>query len=138
MAERTEAAGEPVLVTLSAPARRSLVDDLVRGVGAGAAAPILRLDAPDAEIADFLAGVAHADSGFVARTSSGERALAIVAATAAALCGDDIRAALSNPDVAFLTALKPPAVEAVRSVLLAIETEAADQVTSALSVLTGS
>ncbi|MBF6295945.1 hypothetical protein IU459_00105 [Nocardia amamiensis] len=134
MSERTEA-GEPVLVTLSTPARRSLVDGLVRNRGASAAAPILDLDSPDADIAGFLAGAAHSDTGFVARTSSGQRAVAIVAATAAALCGDDIHTALSRPDVAFLSSLKPPAVEAVRSVLLAIETEDTDRLIDALRVL---
>ncbi|MEU6832926.1 hypothetical protein ABZ894_30130 [Nocardia beijingensis] len=134
MSERTES-GEPVLVTLSAPPRRGLADGLVRNIGASPAAPTLELDAPDAEIADFLAHVAHSDTGFVARTSSGERAVAIVAATAAALCGEDIGTALRHPDIAFLTSLKPQAVEAVRSVLLAIETAAADRVDSALRVL---
>ncbi len=123
-------------MTLSTPLRRSLVDGLVRNLGASTAAPILDLDAPDADIADFLAGAAHSDTGFVARTSSGQRAVAIVAATAAALCGDDIRTALSRPDIAFLSSLKPPAVEAIRSVLLAIETDDADHVTDALRVLT--
>ncbi|MEV6320531.1 hypothetical protein AB0M45_04940 [Nocardia sp. NPDC051787] len=137
MSERTEA-GEPVLVTLSTPPRRGLVDGLVRYLGASAAALILELDAPDSGIADFLAGVAHSDTGFVARTSSGQRAVAIVAATAAALCGDDIRTALSRPDIAFLSSLKPPAVEAVRSVLLAIETDDPDHVIDALRVLTRS
>ncbi|MFD8244150.1 hypothetical protein [Nocardia sp. NPDC059691] len=136
MSEGTEFA-EPVLVTLSTPPRRSLVDGLVRNIGASPAAPTLELDAPDTGIADFLAHVAHSDTGFVARTSSGERALAIVAATAAALCGEDIVAALCAPDIAFLTSLKPPAVEAVRSVLRAIETEAADRVNAALRVLNG-
>ncbi|MEV6256081.1 hypothetical protein AB0L97_22775 [Nocardia sp. NPDC051911] len=136
MSEGSESA-EPVLVTLSTPPRRSLVDGLVRNIGASPAAPTLELDAPDTGIADFLAHVAHSDTGFVARTSSGERALAIVAATAAALCGEDIGAALRDPDIAFLTSLKPPAVEAVRSVLLAIETEAADRVNAALRVLNG-
>ncbi|MFI5538527.1 hypothetical protein ACIA5H_19280 [Nocardia sp. NPDC051900] len=136
MSEGTEFA-EPVLVTLSTPPRRSLVDGLVRNIGASPAAPTLELDAPDTGIADFLAHVAHSDTGFVARTSSGERALAIVAATAAALCGEDIGAALRAPDIAFLTSLKPPAVEAVRSVLRAIETEAADRVNAALRVLNG-
>lgn len=134
VSEGTES-GEPVLVTLSAPPRRGLADGLVRNIGASPAAPTLELDAPDAEIADFLAHVAHSDTGFVARTSSGERAVAIVAATAAALCGEDIGTALRDPDIAFLTSLKPQAVEAVRSVLLAIETEAADRVDAALRVL---
>ncbi|MFE7798486.1 hypothetical protein [Nocardia sp. NPDC057440] len=131
-----DGSGEPVLVSLTAPARRSLVEGLVRGSGPGdTAARIVDVDVADAEIADFLAEVAHADTGFIARTAHGDRALAIVAATAAALCGEDIRTALSTPDIAFLIALKPPAIEAVRSVLLAIETERTDEVTRALAPL---
>ncbi|MGQ4598815.1 hypothetical protein [Nocardia sp. R6R-6] len=136
MSERTEPS-EPVLVTLSMPPRRSLVDGLVRNLGANDAAPVLELDVPDADIADFLAGAAHSDTGFVARTSSGRHAVAIVAATVAALCGEDIHAALSAPDIAFLRSLKPAAIDAVRSVLLAIETEDADQLIDALRVLAG-
>ncbi|WP_069165333.1 hypothetical protein [Nocardia altamirensis] len=137
MADGAEAAREPVLVALTALARRSLVEGLVRAPSTSAieATPVLDADAPDADIADFLAGIAHAETGYIARTASGERAIAIVAATAAALCGEDIRAALTTPDLAFLTALKPPAVEALRSVLLAIETDAVDEVTRALRPL---
>ncbi|WP_431957493.1 hypothetical protein [Nocardia lijiangensis] len=128
-------ASEPVLVTLSAPARRSLVDGLIRPPGSVPDAPTLDADAPDAQIADFLAAIAHADTGFVARTDSGERALAIVAATVAALCGEDIRTALTRPDIAFLTGLKAPAVEAVRGVLHAVETAEPERVGAALAVL---
>lgn len=127
-----------MLVSLSAPARRSLVDGLVRPPGSGGAesVPIIDADRPDRELADFFAEIAHTDTGFVARTDDGDRALAIVAATAAALCGEDIRAALERPDIAFLTALKPPAIEALRGVLLAIETDSPDTVTGALHILT--
>ncbi|TQM29504.1 hypothetical protein FB390_1107 [Nocardia bhagyanarayanae] len=139
MGDATPTAGngmsEPVLVTLSTPARRSLVDGLVRPVGSVPDAPTLDADAPDSEIADFLAAIAHSDTGFVARTDDGERAVAIVAATAAALCGEDIRDALVRPDIAFLTGLKPPAVEAVREVLLAVETAEPERVRNALGVL---
>lgn len=128
-------AREPVLVSLTAPARRSLVDGLVRPRGASPAAQLVNIDIPDAALADFLAGIAHADTGFVARTNSGERALAIIAGTAATLCGEDIHTALANPDIAFLTALQPPAIEAVRSVLLAIETDAAEAVAATLEIL---
>ncbi|MEU2257292.1 hypothetical protein [Nocardia xishanensis] len=128
-------ASEPVLVSLSAPARRSLVDGLIRPPGSVPDAPVLDADAPDAEIADFLAGVAHSDTGFVARTDDGERALAVVAATAAALCGEDIRTALARPDIEFLVGLKPPAVEAVRGVLLAVETVETDRVGAVLAAL---
>lgn len=126
---------EPVLVTLSTPARRSLVAGLVRPVTPRPQAPVLHADGSDAEVADFLAAIAHAQTGYLARTDSGPRALAVVAATAAALCGEDIRAALAAPDLAFLTALKPPAIEAVRGVLLAVETEQPEAVRAALAVL---
>lgn len=135
MAHGDETTGEPVLIALTAPARRSVVEGLVRAPRPGNAAPILDADAPDPDIAGFLATIVHTDTGFIARTSSGERALAIVAATAAALCGEDIPAALSSPDITFLNALKPPAVEALRTVLLAIETDATEEVTQALHPL---
>lgn len=100
------------------------------------AVPVLDLGLPDARIADFLAGIAHADTGFVARTESGERALAVLAGTAAALCGMDIRAALAAPDVTFLRGLRPAAVRAVREVLLAVESDSPESVTRGVAVLT--
>ncbi|WP_225730387.1 MULTISPECIES: hypothetical protein [unclassified Nocardia] len=140
-----DGSNEPVLVSLSAPSRRSLIDGLVRAVAPGAAR-VLDLDtASEPEIADFLAEIAHTDGGFVARIGVGtpqissaraaERALAIIAATAAALCGDDIRTALRSPDIAFLTSLKPPAIEAVRTVLLAIETNDPGELAAGLAIL---
>ncbi|MFC9893165.1 hypothetical protein ACFVMC_05690 [Nocardia sp. NPDC127579] len=126
-------ANEPVLLALTVPGRGSLVDGLVR-----AAAPeetTVDADVPDADLADFLAAAAHAERGFVARTTSGDRAVAVVAATVAALCGEDIRTALRRPDIAFLTGLKPAAVEAARTVLLGIDTDAVDEVTRALRIL---
>ncbi|RMI34180.1 hypothetical protein [Nocardia stercoris] len=128
---------EPVLVSLSVPpaARRGLVTGLVRAVSERTDLPVLDLAADDAEVAAFLARIAHADTGFVARTDSGDRALAVVAATAAALCGEDIRAALAMPDIEFLRGLSAPAEDAVRDVLTAIETGEPDAVGSGLSVL---
>ncbi len=74
-------------------------------------------------IADILAVVAHAEVGFSARAHSGQEVLAILAATVAALRGDDILTALANPDLAALAALRPEAAEAVRTVLLGIEVD---------------
>lgn len=74
-------------------------------------------------IADVLAVVAHAEVGFSARARSGEEVLAILAATVAALRGDDILRALAAPDVGALIALRPEAAEAVRTVLLGIEVD---------------
>jgi hypothetical protein len=128
---------EPVPVLLGAPpvARRDLVDGLLRPLGAAPAAAVLDLDAPDDEVASFLARIAHAEGGFVARTGSGARAVAIVAATAAALCGEDIHTALTSPDLQFLQGLGEPAVLALRGVLLAIESSAPDVVATALDAL---
>ncbi|QLY31128.1 hypothetical protein H0264_01650 [Nocardia huaxiensis] len=130
---------DPVPLTLSLPPRpaRGLTDDLVRPISGALEAEVLDLAVPDIEVAKFLVRIAHGDSGFVARTDSGERAVAIVAATTAALMGDDIPAALANPDVAFLRGLKPEAVEALRGVLLAVETSEPGAVNDALRVLRG-
>ncbi|MGW6119649.1 hypothetical protein ACWFRF_11430 [Nocardia sp. NPDC055165] len=127
------APAEPVLLNLSAPARRSLVADLVRPDGSSPA-PV-DVDIPDPDLTAFLAGIAHADHGFVARTTSGPRALAVVAGTVAALCGEDIPTALTTPDLPFLKSLKPAAIEATRTVLLAIETPDEQAIAEALRVL---
>ncbi|MFF0608548.1 hypothetical protein ACFYUD_07765 [Nocardia tengchongensis] len=130
-------APEPVALSLSVPPRpaRGLTEDLVRPVTADPGVEVLDLALDDEAVSEFLVRIVHGDSGFVARAASGERALAGVAATVAALCGEDIRAALAAPDLAFLTGLKPPAVEAFREVLLAVETADVAAVTAALAVL---
>ncbi|WP_306363323.1 hypothetical protein [Nocardia sp. CC227C] len=131
-------APEPIPLTLSVPPRpeRGLIEELVRPVGVvHPEIEILDLTASDAAVAEFLVRVAHSDSGFVARTDSGERAVGIVAATVAALMGEDIPSALANPAIPFLTGLQPAAVAALREVLLAIETADCDAVTDALAVL---
>ncbi|MFC9994530.1 hypothetical protein [Nocardia sp. NPDC127526] len=132
-------APEPVLMQLTVPGKtgaQTLLDGLVRPIGsAPAAAEVLEPDADDEAVSEFLVRIAHGDTGFVARTDSGERALALVAATVAALCGEDIRTALTSPDIDFIKGLKPPAVEALRSVLLAVETADPEAVHSALAVL---
>ncbi|MEC3957968.1 hypothetical protein VMT65_33370 [Nocardia sp. CDC153] len=132
-------APEPVALTLSVPPRpaRGLAEGLVRSVSADPVVEVLDMGLDEAAISEFLVRIVHGDSGFVARADSGERAVAAVAATVAALIGDDIRAALAAPDLDFLTGLKPPAVEAFREVLLAIEAEDVADVTAALSVLGG-
>ncbi|MVU79777.1 hypothetical protein GPX89_21350 [Nocardia sp. ET3-3] len=130
-------APEPVALSLSVPPRpaRRLAQDLVRPVSADPGVEVLDPGLDDEAVSEFLVRIVHGDSGFVLRTDSGERALAGIAATVAALIGDDIRAALTSPDLEFLTGLKPPAVEALREVLLAVETAAVADVTAALAVL---
>ncbi|RJO77297.1 hypothetical protein D5S18_12885 [Nocardia panacis] len=127
------AAREPVMISLGPPARRSLTEGLIRGIGAAEALELDRMS--ESAIADFLAEIVHAETGFVARTDSGGSALAIVAGTVAALCGEDIRRALRDPDLVFLRGLKPSAIEATRAVLLAVETGAPETVASALAPL---
>jgi len=130
---------EPVLVELTAPNRHSPIDGLVVVPGTIPGKTVLDLSETDDRIADFLAMAAHSDEGFVARADDEHRALAVVAAAAAALCGADIRAALAEPDTAFLGGLSPQALGAVRTVLLGIETEQREDVDRHLrSVLTSS
>ncbi|MFC8047709.1 hypothetical protein [Nocardia sp. NPDC057353] len=133
---RESSASEPVLMSLRPPARRSLADGLVRPPGPvppGVAA--LGPELSDAELADRIGTVVHTDDGFVARTGDAARALAILAATAAALCGEDVRLALAAPDIRFLTGLNPQAVEAVRGILLWIEAEHPAELAAALAEL---
>ncbi|MFD7843444.1 hypothetical protein ACFV4K_10985 [Nocardia sp. NPDC059764] len=132
-------APEPVALSLSVPPRpaRGLTEDLVRPITADPGVEILDLTLDDEAVSEFLVRIVHGDTGFVARTDSGERALAAVAATVAALCGEDIRTALTTPDTAFLTGLQPPAVEAFRDVLLAVETSDEVAVRTGLAVLGG-
>lgn len=136
---------EPVLLSLSVPtaAPAGLTDGLVRrpedassaGQSTNSPVPVLDLNLPDERIVEFLVVAAHSDSGFIAATTSGERAVAIVAATAAALCGEDIRAALGEPDLEFLRGLGSGAVQALRDVLLEVRTTEPEAVNDALRVL---
>lgn len=121
----------------AATAETGLIEGLVVPTGTGEAARAVDLALADERIADVLAEVAHGEGGFVARTADGERALAIIAATAAALCGDNIRTALVTPDIPFLTGLSDTAVAAVRDVLRAIESEAPTEVEEVLRARLG-
>lgn len=127
---------EPVLLSLDVPAGTpvSLLDGLVRTVSQTPAV-VLDADAGDTEVAEFLVHAAHSEGGFVARTRSGDRALGLIAATVAALCGEDIRRALTHPDLEFLRGLRPEAVTAVRAVLLAIESETPATIAHSVDVL---
>ncbi|MRH86226.1 hypothetical protein GFY24_01880 [Nocardia sp. SYP-A9097] len=131
-------APEPVILQLSVPSKpgvQGITDGLVHRISADPGkAEVLDLSLDDEAIAEFLVRIAHSDTGFLARTDSGERAVAIIAATVAALMGEDIPTALATPDLNFLRGLKPPAVEALRTVLLAIETDQ-DEVATALEAL---
>lgn len=89
---------------------------------------------PDA-VADFLAVLAHSDTGYVARAATAADVVALFSATAAALSGFDIRAALAAPDIAWLQRLIPEAGAALREILLAVEVSDPESVARELQEL---
>lgn len=97
------------------------VMDLVTVIVDAHRTPGFAASASPRHIADILAVIAHADVGVCARAGNGQDVLAILSATVAALRGDDIQTALSDPDCDSLAVLRPEAAEAVRTVLLGIE-----------------
>ncbi|NKY36219.1 hypothetical protein HGA13_24575 [Nocardia speluncae] len=126
---------EPVLVELTVPKRvveRGLMDGLVVPVGQFTGERRLDPALPGEQIADFLADAAHRPDGFVARAQDGAQALAVLAGTVAALCGENIRKALNSPDTAFLAGLSSGAADSVREVLLGIESDTPVEIERAL------
>lgn len=93
------------------------------GLDAGAAAE---------DVADFLAVLAHSDAGFVARARTGAEVVAVLAATVAALRGDDIAAAFAAADPVPVAALSPAAAAAVREVLVGVAVDDAPEAESYL------
>ncbi|MEE2058157.1 hypothetical protein [Rhodococcus artemisiae] len=86
-------------------------------------------------VADFLAVLAHADTGFVARAQTASDVLALLSGTAAALSGSDVRDALTAPDADRLGRLIPEAIGALREILLAVEVDDTDAVLGGLREL---
>lgn len=76
--------------------------------------------ASPAAISDFLAVLAHSDVGFVARADGPKQVLEMLSATVAALRGNDVRTALSSPDIDALIRLNDDAAAAVRTILRGI------------------
>ncbi|MFD6893898.1 hypothetical protein ACFWB0_05010 [Rhodococcus sp. NPDC060086] len=74
-------------------------------------------------VADFLAVLAHSETGFVARADTASDVLALLSGTAAALSGFDVRDAMAEPDAGRLGRLIPEAAEALREILLAVEVD---------------
>ncbi len=97
--------------------------DSARAIADAGHSPGIDLATPVELVADFLAVLAHSRAGFIARATNGPQVLAIVAATVAALRGDDVRTAFRKPNPAALSALNPEAVAAVREVLLGVEVD---------------
>lgn len=84
-------------------------------------------DVTAAEVSDFLAVLVHSGRGFVARVADGAGVVRVLAATVAALRGDDVGAAWAAPDPAALRSVPEPAARALREVLLRIEVPDAEQ-----------
>ncbi|WP_277832139.1 hypothetical protein [Speluncibacter jeojiensis] len=97
--------------------------------------PGLAADVEVEQAADFLAVLAHSSVGFTARADDAAGVVRLLAATVAALRGDDVRQALREPDVAALVRLNDPAAAALREVLLGIEVPDAAGVAAALAEL---
>lgn len=114
-----------------------LVDGLVVPTGTFTGKRIVDPALSDERVADLLAAAAHSPDGFTARCDTVDRALSVVAGTAAALCGEDIRAALSKPDTEFLNGLSGGAIDAVRAVLLGIESDDPAELERALRAALG-
>lgn len=100
--------------------------ELTRAITAAGHCAGITASAPVDRFADFLAVVAHTSVGFVARATDAAEVVAVLAATVAALRGNDIRAALAHPDIDQVLSLSPEAGEAVREVLQGIVIERAD------------
>lgn len=101
-------------------AGRGWAADSATRIAEAGALPVLAAGCSADDVADFLAVLAHSDAGFVVYADSGAEAIAILAATVAALRGGDIPAAYRAADPAPLAALSTAAAEAVREVLVAI------------------
>lgn len=129
----------PTFLTLGMPrpdGHRPLLDGLLVTGHADGVALTDGLDAATAS--DTLAVLVHAGPGFVAGAADGAGVLRVLAATVAALRGDDVRAAWTAPDAARVSAVPDPAAQAMRQVLLAIVVPAVpgvEQVTAELSGL---
>ncbi|AQA25365.1 hypothetical protein BTZ20_5763 [Rhodococcus sp. MTM3W5.2] len=116
-----------VFVAPDDDAEAGWVAEVATRVADAGAHPGLRAGSAPDEVADFLAVLAHSDAGFVARATSGAEALAILTATVAALRGDDVRTAFVAPDPARVAGLNQDAAEALRTVLLSIEVDDAEE-----------
>ncbi|MGW4481960.1 hypothetical protein [Rhodococcus triatomae] len=89
-------------------------------IAAAGAHPVLVAGRDAHDVADFLAVLAHSAVGFVAHAADTREVVAVLAATVAALTGDDIPAAFRAADPAPVAALSSAAAEAVREILVAI------------------
>ncbi|MEO9222046.1 MAG: hypothetical protein ABI251_09790 [Mycobacteriaceae bacterium] len=85
------------------------------------------------QVADFLAVLVHTEVGFVARVADAAGVLQVLAATVAALRGDDVAAAWRAPDVVGVRGVSDPAARALREVLRSIEVPDACEVVAALA-----
>lgn len=124
------AADVPEAVTLRAPApllqfiepdaQHRLSDSATIAADAGRSVGLVA-GRSDEEIADFLAVLTHSMVGFILRADGADDVIRLLAATVASMRGDDVRAALAEPNLRGLIDLNDEAAAMVREILLGIE-----------------
>ncbi len=87
------------------------------------------------EASDALAFLVHSGRGFAASAPDGAGVLRVLAATVAAMRGDDVRTAWSVPDPAWVAAVPAPAAEALREVLVAVVVPDVERAAAELAAL---
>lgn len=122
---------------LLAPAREpmSLVDGLAVSAPTGLPTCAYNCEAPEV-LAEFLVhGVHEQDAGFEISVSSVDEGVQVLCATVAALTGDDIVAAATQPDEHRLAGLNLMAQDAVRERLRHLISPDPDAITDRLHAL---
>lgn len=113
--------------------RRPLIDGLL--VSSSELPVELSGEVGPSEASDALAFLVHSGRGFAASAPDGAGVLRVLAATVAALRGDDVRTAWAVPDPAWVTAVPDPAAEALRAVLVAVVVPDVDRAAAELAAL---
>ncbi|MEO6881597.1 MAG: hypothetical protein ABI181_11730 [Mycobacteriaceae bacterium] len=113
--------------------RRPLTDGLL--VSSSELPVELSAEVGPSEASDALAFLVHSGRGFAAAAPDGAGVLRVLAATVAALRGDDVRTAWAVPDPAWVAAVPEPAAEALRAVLVAVVVPDVDRAAAELAAL---
>ncbi|WP_024795953.1 hypothetical protein [Tomitella biformata] len=110
----------PLVLFVEPDATHGLADLAALVVAAGQSVGLVA-GRSNEEIADFFAVLTHSMVGFVLRAADAEDVVRLLAATVASMRGDDVRAALAQPNLRGLLGLGDEAAATVREILLGIE-----------------
>ena len=110
----------PLVLFIDPDAAHGLADCAALAVGAGQSVGLVE-GRSNEEIADFLAVLTHSMVGFVLRAADADEVVRLLAGTVASMRGDDVRAALAQPNLQGLIDLNDEAAATVREILLGIE-----------------